>query len=115
MAKEILSHPDLSKYFNKGAIAKIESAASVEARDNDAHMENTPVPLLSTLLELEQSAHESGVFLSGEEGAELAALRLMLARLGKAKAREYVDEIKSDPLKYCPLGDGQEERFARFL
>lgn len=85
------------------------------ARDNDAHMENTPIPLLSTLLELEQSAHESGMFLPGEEGAELAALRLMLARLGNSKAKQYLEEIKSDPLKYCPLAAGQEERFAKFL
>jgi len=107
--------PYLEKTLTKAAITKIDAAAIVADRDADAHLENMPIVLLASLMDLEQSVFESGVFGPGEEGAELSALRLMLARLGSETANAYLMEIKSNPGRYGAIADGQEERFAKYL
>jgi hypothetical protein len=112
---DLKERPYLQKTLTHSAIAKMDAAAVVAERDEDAHLENAPIVLLASLMDLEQGTFDSGVFGPGEEGAELSALRLMLARLGKETAGEYLRTIKADPMKYGVIAEGQEERFAMYL
>ena len=115
LEKAFKASPLLEKALTPAAVAKINKAAPVDVRDADAHLEGRPVMLLSNLFSLEDWTYNSGLYEQGEEPADVCALRIMLADLGRIKAAEYVELINADPSVYTPVSQSQLDRWAQYL
>lgn len=91
MAK-MLERAENSPYFTYDSFAKITSAIPMQRRNDAAHLENTPLLLLSELLVL-----EGGCFgRSGEGGEEQWCLYLWIALKGLDELDRMVGEIRGD-------------------